>query len=100
MNEIDKECIEIYKKIKLLKSVSKDEILMMELFTKKYIDPKCKICSTCPAQIRFAWNRILNWGEKHQIELRFDDVEVKPNICECGNPTKDKRYKKCEGCKK
>jgi hypothetical protein len=79
MKKMDKEGIEIYREIKKLKSVSKDEVLMMEQFTKNYIDPKCKICSNCSAQIRFAYNRIINWGDKMKIEeLTFDEwVEIK-----------------------
>jgi hypothetical protein len=93
--EMDKEGYDIYQEIKKLKSVSKDEVLMMQQFTKKYIDPKCTICSTCPAQIRFAFNRIINWGDKMKV-----DELVLDKRCYCGNELKDKRHKKCNNCKK
>ena len=155
MKELDKQGYEIYQKIINLKTASPQDVMMMQNFTKEYIDPKCTICKTCSAQIRYAFNRIKNWGAKYNVDnLTFTDVKdidyqevtdieenieeniekniggesnpdskqdiggdiephiggdsnpnVEPhiggeNLCECGTPLPDKRYKKCKKCKK
>ena len=106
MNTIDKDGYETYQLIKVLKTASNEEVFMMEQFTKKYIDAKCTICRTCPAQIRFAFNRIINWAKKIQIEtLSFEEIidetiTEEINYCECGNVLTDKRRKVCKECKK
>ncbi|MCP4761446.1 MAG: hypothetical protein GY870_06665 [archaeon] len=131
MKELDKQGYETYQKIISLKTATPQDVMMMQNFTKEYIDPKCIICKTCSAQIRFAFNRIKNWGAKYNVDnLTFTDVkdidyedvtdikqdikqdskqDIKQdskqdiggeNLCECGNPLPDKRYKKCKKCKK
>tara|TARA_R110000803_G_scaffold75899_2_gene140255 strand:+ start:638 stop:928 length:291 start_codon:yes stop_codon:yes gene_type:complete len=95
MKEMDKEGVEQFREIKKWKNAGKKELDTMQRFTQDYIDPKCKICRTCPAQIRFAYNRIINWGNIHNIEaINFDD-----KVCECGNKITDKRRKSCGECK-
>ena len=101
MEKITQETLDTFNYIKQLKKASKEDVLCMQQFTQKYIDHKCTVCPTCPAQIRFAYNRIINWGAKMEIEtISFEEtLPIQTKLCECGNPTKDNRNKRCEDCK-
>ena len=52
------------------KKVTKYEVGEMQRFMRKYIDPKCTICPHCPAQVKFAHNRIKNWWDHTGKKLR------------------------------
>jgi hypothetical protein len=39
-------------------------VILMENLMIKYVDAKCKICRHCPAQVKFAHKRLVNWWEK------------------------------------
>lgn len=101
MNKIiEKEDIVTLEYILSLKRISSGEVHIMQNFINKYIDNKCFICTTCPAQIRFAFNRIENWYNRNQQMI----LEVKngknPNKClGCKVELTDKRRKFCQNCK-
>jgi len=106
ITQINKETLSEYNAIKTLKSASREDVLKMEQFTKKYIDPKVTICRYCSAQIRFAFARIKGWGESNYNKMV--DASVEENIipeqtiehtCECGVVLLDKRRKQCKDCK-
>lgn len=108
MVEIDKEGIEQYQKICNMKSVSRDDVQFLQDYTRKYIDPKCTICKKCKSQIRFAWNRIVNWGKQNNINnLAVNDISPSSDsqvsktskVCSCGKEITDKRYKLCQECR-
>lgn len=42
-------------------SMTSSEVSKLQGLIQRYIDPKCWICNTCPAQIRFAWVRLKEW---------------------------------------
>lgn len=42
-------------------SLTSGETAKLQMLIKKYIDPSCWICTTCPTQIRFAWIRLRDW---------------------------------------
>lgn len=46
----------------------------VEAIIKKYIDPKCYICSTCTAQISMGVTRLKRFVERNNINL-YNDIE-------------------------
>lgn len=55
VEEKDKERIKI---LIDLRKASKDQTLEMVEYIKKYIDPKCKICPTCPTQVQYVHKKL------------------------------------------
>lgn len=69
MTKEDKELIEVYVK---KTSMTSPEVEVMKKLIRKYIDPQCEICSTCPAQVRFSWIRLCEWWKlQNQSQWRF-----------------------------
>jgi hypothetical protein len=59
---IEKEDIATLDAIRNYTHVSKVQVITMQNFMSKYIENNIQICNYCPAQIKFAWNRIINWS--------------------------------------
>jgi hypothetical protein len=59
------------------KKVTKREVGEMQRFMRNYIDPKCTICPHCPAQVKFAHNRIINWWNHTGSKLKVKDANGK-----------------------
>jgi hypothetical protein len=69
MTKEDKELIEEWV---TKTSVSSGEVYILRNLIRKYIDPSCDICSTCPGQIRFAWIRLVEWWKlQNKNQWRF-----------------------------
>jgi hypothetical protein len=49
-------------------SITTAEVKILQRLIKTYIDPKCWICDTCPAQIRYAWVRLKEWWSEQNVE--------------------------------
>lgn len=103
MKEIDRQCIQRLEAIRAFKEAGPDQVHFMQNFMNEFVDPTAFCCVTCPSQIRFYWKRIIDWGNHFQYKI--DEILATPepivgNLCECGNPLPDKRYKKCSDCKK
>lgn len=96
---IEKEDIITLKHLLSLKKINSDEVHIMQTFINKYIDNKCNICATCPAQIRFAHSRIEKWFERYKDTIEQIEMnEIK--LCDtCGILLEDKRRKTCKACK-
>lgn len=83
-------------------NAGKTEIFTMQQFMRKYIDKNIMICQTCPAQIRFAYKRILSWYDKYKDTFILEDVNNTSEhtciICETIITDKRKKYcsKKCK----
>ena len=99
MGIIEKDDIVILDQIRNFKVVNKEQVAIMQNFIVKYVDASVHICGHCPAQIKFAFNRILNWSNKNS-----DAIEAIRNegVCiTCGVELTDKRRKYCsDECKK
>jgi len=109
------EDIEILEEILNYKKASTNEVVIMENFAKKYIDNKFNICRNCPAQIRFAHQRITSFyninssfiTEKKESFLKVIDEPIIINevrkCTKCDNildtEVQDKRIKICNNCK-
>lgn len=109
---IEKKDIATLDKIRGYKQVGKEEVSVMSNFISKYIEKKeVSICNYCSAQIVHAWNRIINWSNKHSDEIeQIRNVNSSPSIpkqndelpnCICGKKLADKRFKYCsKKCRK
>lgn len=74
MTKSDKLLIEEYVK---KTSMTKSEAKVLRTLVRKYIDPSCDICFTCPAAIRFAWVRLSEWWKlQNQDNYRFIKQKV------------------------
>ena len=62
-NMISEETRQEYYRLKSLVNASRKEIVNIETFIRENIDPKCRICTKCSAQVRFHHQRLLKWGE-------------------------------------
>ncbi len=77
MKKIDKEGLEIFNQINKLQKAGKDEVLMIQQFIRNYIDAACTVCPNCPAQIRFHFKRVINWGKANNLsELTFEEPTI------------------------
>jgi hypothetical protein len=94
---IEKGDIEMLEHIVSLKKIESTEVYLMQNFILKYIDNKCFICTTCPAQIRFAHSRIEKWSVKNSSII--DEIKNGHSCYSCGKILKDRRRKICEICK-
>ena len=96
MGIIQKEDIATLDEIRGYKVVKKEQVTTMQNFIVKYVDNKVHICPHCPAQVKFAFNRIINWASKNSEAI---EAVRNSNTCECGEALPDKRYKYCDACK-
>jgi hypothetical protein len=46
-----------------LNKMDSHQVIDMERIIRKYIDSKCTICRHCPAQVKFAHKRLVNWWD-------------------------------------
>jgi len=97
---IEREDIGTLDAIRKYTQVGKQQVATMQNFIVKYIDNSVHICGHCPAQIKFAWNRIINWSNINSEAIEAVRNAPEPNLCSCGNQLPDLRYKYCEACKK
>ena len=58
--KLDKEDKEVLKYIQENKR-KKIDVKILEAFIRKYIDPTCRVCPTCPTQVRYAIRKFENW---------------------------------------
>lgn len=97
---IEKNDIPVLDSIRGFKSVTNQEIAVMQNFINKYIDGSAHICRHCTAQIRHAWNRIMTWASNNSDAIEAIRNAPEPNLCSCGAELKDKRFKYCsDTCK-
>lgn len=68
--KLDKEDKENLKYIKEHKG-SRIDVKILEAFIRKHIDPTCRVCPTCPTQVRYAIRRVENW-ELMQSKMKQD----------------------------
>jgi len=61
---INEDDLNLMEQIVLSKALNKDEVFAMQQLIRKYIDHTALVCSTCPAQVRFAHTRLTNWYNK------------------------------------
>ena len=53
-------------------SMTSSEVKVLRTLIRKYIDPSCDICNTCPGQIRFTWVRLCEWWKlQNKEQYRF-----------------------------
>ncbi len=90
--------------------VGKHEVSIMANFMNKYIEKNVHICGHCEAQIKHAWNRIINWSSNNseaieqvrmQNETQIQPEALKQDVatCACGAILPNKRHKYCDSCK-
>lgn len=51
------------------KKVDKKQVRILQNFIIVNIDPTCTICESCGSQIRYAFERVKNWSERHKEEI-------------------------------
>lgn len=99
MREMTNEDIQALEYILSLHTASSNDVVVMQNFMVKFIDNKTNICKGCPAQIRFAFNRIKLWAQANHDKIYAQPEE---GMCPvCGKEVEDKRRTYCsDECKK
>lgn len=65
---IEEKDIEIIERIVKLTKITHDDTVLMGNLIRKYIDNKMSaLCSSCPAQVRFAHTRLKKWYNVNKI---------------------------------
>jgi hypothetical protein len=81
-----------------LKTVTTSQASTLRCLVQKYVDPKCNICLSCPAQVRMAYNRLKAWFDHYKAnepspeDKDYDKTSIreilkKANILLRGNPS-------------
>lgn len=96
---IEKDDISTLDLIRKFQVVGNNEITLMQNFMTKYIDKNVIICRHCTAQIKHAWNKIINWANNNSEAIEAVRNAPEPTRCSCGQELPDKRYKYCGACK-
>lgn len=105
MREFKIEDIETLDKIRRMTSIHSSQVATLNNFVNDFIEGGAHCCPHCPGQIKFFWNRILNWSNVNSemieaLRKKRDmpaelTVESGSGKCKCGAELKDKRFKYC-----
>ena len=105
MKQITNEQHDEIKYILGLSKIVTGDVHKMQSIMAELIDSSVNVCTTCPAQIRFAHNRLKNWYIRYNVKFPMTEEvveEVKTIACrKCGDQFEPatKRNKYCNKCK-